>query len=278
MSRLRGFAADHRAVLRIGGEDAKDWLQGLVSNDVRRLSREAAVYAAMLSAQGKYLFDFVLVEAADGAVLLDVSADRAAALAQRLSMYRLRRAVTVEDVSAETQVALVWGDGPAPAAPGALTVTDPRAAALGWRLYAPDARAALSAAAVEAAARAEHDALRVALGVPESGVELVPDDTYILEAGFERLHGVDFRKGCYVGQEVTARMRHKTELRKGLVRVRVEGAAPAPGQEIVTAEGKPAGTLFTVAGREGLAHLRFDRIAEGLTAGGARVTPVSEGA
>jgi folate-binding protein YgfZ len=278
MSRLRGFAAEHRAVLRIGGEDARDWLQGLVSNDVRRLSRETAVYAAMLSAQGKYLFDFILVEAADGAVLLDVAANRAAALAQRLSMYRLRRAVTVTDVSAETRVALVWGECAAPMAPGALTVADPRTPLLGWRLYAPDARAALSAAEVEAATRAEHDALRVALGVPESGVELVPDDTYILEAGFERLHGVDFRKGCYVGQEVTARMRHKTELRKGLVRVRVEGAAPAPGAEVVTAEGKPAGTLFTVAGETGLAHLRFDRMGGPLTAGGARVTPIAEGA
>ena len=105
--------------------------------------------------------------------------------------------------------------------------------------------------------------------MPASGVELVPDETYILEAGFEALNGVDFHKGCFVGQEVTARMKHKTELKKRLVRVQVEGAAP-PGTS-VTAEGKPAGTLFTQSGGTGLAHLRLDRISGPLLAGEARV-------
>lgn len=273
MGGLRGFVADHRAVLRVAGAEARDWLQGLVTNDVRRLSLETAVYAAMLSPQGKYLFDFFLIDAGDGAVLIDVAAERAAALAQRLAMYRLRRAVTVA-AEPETQVALVWGEGPAPSA--ARAVADPRDAALGWRLYGDDVGSALFE--VKAATRADYDALRVARGVPETGVELAPDDTYILEAGFERLNGVDFRKGCYVGQEVTARMRHKTELRKGLVRVRVEGAAPAPGAGIATADGKAAGTLFTVADGEGLAHLRFDRMDGALTAGEARVAPLVDGA
>ncbi|TVQ52137.1 MAG: folate-binding protein, partial [Rhodobacteraceae bacterium] len=201
MSRLRGFVAEHRALLRIGGVDARDWLQGLVSNDVRHLAPGRPVYAAMLTPQGKYLFDFFLVEAGDGAVLIDVAADRAAALAQRLSMYRLRRAVTVE-AETSASVALVWGDGPAPAVDRALVVRDPRTPALGWRVYADDGEAV--PADVAPATRADYDALRVALGVPETGVELIPDDTFILEAGFERLHGVDFRKGCYVGQEVTA--------------------------------------------------------------------------
>jgi tRNA-modifying protein YgfZ len=109
--------------------------------------------------------------------------------------------------------------------------------------------------------------------VPETGVELVPEDTYILEAGFERLNGVDFRKGCYVGQEVTARMKHKTELRKGLARVRVEGTPPPPGTEIV-ADGKPAGTLYSVADGLGLAHLRFDRAGGAMAAGEARLTRI----
>ena len=104
--------------------------------------------------------------------------------------------------------------------------------------------------------------------IPESGIELVPDDSYLLESGFEALHGVDFRKGCYVGQEVTARMKHKTELRKGLIRVRVEGSAPV-GTPIVSAD-KPAGTLFTQSGGFGIAYLRFDRT-EGLTAGSAKI-------
>ncbi|PIP98295.1 MAG: folate-binding protein YgfZ [Rhodobacterales bacterium CG18_big_fil_WC_8_21_14_2_50_71_9] len=261
--------------------DARDWLQGLVSNDVRRLARDHAVYAALLTPQGKYLFDFFLVEGADGAILLDVAASRAAALMQRLSLYRLRRDVQIADVSAQTQVALVWRaqPGQAPlAAPGALVVADPRDAALGWRLYAQDAAAALALAGAEVAPRDAYDALRVAVAAPESGVELIPDDSYILEAGFERLNGVDFRKGCYVGQEVTARMRHKTDLRKGLLRVRVEGAAPPPGTPVTTADGKPAGALFTVIDGAGLAHLRFDRAAGRLSAGGATVTAPEFGA
>jgi len=275
MTAMRGLVDDGRAVLRLGGLDARDWLQGLVSNDVRRLARDHAVYAALLTPQGKYLFDFFLVEGADGAILLDVAASRAAALMQRLSLYRLRRDVQIADVSAQTQVALVWRaqTGQAPlAAPGALVVADPRDAALGWRLYAQDAAAALALAGAEAAPRDAYDALRVAVAAPESGVELIPDDSYILEAGFERLNGVDFRKGCYVGQEVTARMRHKTDLRKGLLRVRVEGAAPPPGTPVTTADGKPAGALFTVIDGAGLAHLRFDRAAGPLKAGGATVT------
>jgi folate-binding protein YgfZ len=109
----------------------------------------------------------------------------------------------------------------------------------------------------------------VAHVIPEGGVELIPDDSYVLEMGFERLHGVDFRKGCYVGQEVTARMKHKTELRKGLARVEVEGAAPV-GTPIL-ADGRAVGTLFTQSGGRGLAHLRFDRAGGAMTAGEARV-------
>ena len=286
MTAMRGLVDDGRAVLRLGGLDARDWLQGLVSNDVRRLARDHAVYAALLTPQGKYLFDFFLVEGADGAILLDVAASRAAALMQRLSLYRLRRDVQIADVSAQTQVALVWRPqtgqaqtgGAALASPGALVVADPRDAALGWRLYAQDAAAALALAGVEIAPRDAYDALRVTAGAPESGVELIPDDSYILEAGFERLNGVDFRKGCYVGQEVTARMRHKTDLRKGLLRVRVEGAAPPPGTPVTTADGKPAGALFTVIDGAGLAHLRFDRAAGRLSAGGATVTASEFGA
>jgi folate-binding protein YgfZ len=263
----RGLPAPDRALLRIGGEEARDWLQGLVTNDVRRLGPGRGVYAALLSPQGKYLFDFLLADAGDGSILLDVAADRAAALAQRLGMYRLRRKVTVEP--ADLSVALVWGGAGAPEAAGALVLRDPRAEGLGWRLYAPDAAAALAACGAAPAAQADWTARRVEQGVPESGVELIPEDSYILEAGFDRLNGVDFRKGCYVGQEVTARMRHKTELRKGLVRVAVQGEAPPPGTQVLDAEGRPAGQLFTVAGGEGLAHLRFDRAEGALTAGEA---------
>jgi folate-binding protein YgfZ len=148
-------------------------------------------------------------------------------------------------------------------------VPDPRSAALGWRIYAPDPAAALEAAGVRQVSPAAWRALRVAHVIPESGVELVPEETFILEANFEALNGVDLRKGCFVGQEVTARMKHKTELKRRLVQVRVEGEAP-PGTP-VTADGKPAGTLFTQEDGIGLAHLRLDRARGPLEAGAAKV-------
>jgi len=255
-----GYHATDRAVLRVSGPDTRDFLQGLVTNDVRGLE-QGAVYAALLSPQGKYLFDFFLVP--DGeAVLVDVKADRAAALAQRLGMYRLRAKVAIEPAD----LGVVVGTGAAPEGAAA----DPRDAALGWRAYG-DAAAML--AGIAPLAPDELTRRRVALGVPESGIELLPDDSYILEMGFERLRGVDFRKGCYVGQEVTARMKHKTELRKGLARVRIDGEAPPPGTEIRAGD-KVAGTLYSAAGGLGLAYLRFDRAAGELMAGAARVTPL----
>ncbi|WP_340109867.1 folate-binding protein [Pikeienuella sp. HZG-20] len=255
------FLDASRAVLRASGPDARAMIQDLVTNDLDQLGEGDLVYAALLTPQGKYLFDFFIGadEGGDG-FLIDIAADRAGAFAQRLAMYRLRR--KMEIAPADLSVALFWGDAPPP--PGARA--DPRSAAMGWRIYGADL--ALTEGAREAS-RADLDLLRVRHCVPETGVELQPDETYILEAGFERLNGVDFRKGCYVGQEVTARMKHKTTLKKGLVRVSVEGDA-APGTPI-EADGKPAGALFTVAGGEGLAHLRFDRAEGAMRAGGATV-------
>lgn len=263
---LIGCAAPWRACLVMEGRDARAVLQGVVTSDVGRLAPGRLVYAALLTPQGKYLFDFFLGLHGDGAVRIEAAADRVEALAKRLSMYCLRRDARVVAAPA-LQVALLWPDAGA----GAEVLADPRDPGLGWRVHSGDAAAALAALAAAPGDRAGHDALRVALAVPESGVELVPEESFILEAGLDRLGGVDFRKGCYVGQEVTARMKHKTELRKGLVPVRVEGAAP-PGTPLLTAEGKPAGTLFTQAGGRGLAHLRFDRADGELRAGEARVT------
>jgi len=169
-------------------------------------------------------------------------------------MYKLRADVTIT----ETDLKVRRGTGDMP--DGALP--DPRHEALGWRLYGDDG----------GDDGTDFDAIRVAHCIPETGIELTPD-TLILEAGLERLHGVDFRKGCYVGQEVTARMKHKTELRKGLTLVAVTGSAPV-GSEIATPEGKPAGRLYTQSGGRGIAYLRFDRARPGMTAGEARVDPL----
>lgn len=252
-----GRIDDGRAVLRISGPDARDFLQGLVTNDVRRLD-DGPVYAALLSPQGKYLFDFFLVPDGDD-VLIDVAADRAAALAARLGMYRLRAKVGVEP----TDLAVAVGLGTPP--DGAFA--DPRDPALGWRAVGPDPARLL--AGVAPLDPDDREAVRIGLAVPEAA-ELVPDDSYILEMGFERLNGVDFRKGCYVGQEVTARMKHKTELRKGLVRVRLDGTA-APGTPVMAGD-RPAGTILSSVGGAALAYLRFDRAEGSLTAGEVSVT------
>ncbi len=243
----KGFHDKTRQLLRITGADRQGFLQGLVTNDVMRL-KAGPIYAALLSAQGKYLFDFFLADEGDG-ILLDVAAERAPVLAQRLSMYRLRA-----DVQIEADDRPVWrGIGDVPE--GAFA--DPRHEAMGWRLY--------GAADVAPLSEGHFEALRVEHVIP--GPELIENETYILEAGFERLNGVDFRKGCYVGQEITARMKHKTELKKGLRRVAVDGKADFG--TAITAGGKPAGTLFTVVNGRGLAHLRFDRAQGEMQAGNA---------
>jgi folate-binding protein YgfZ len=227
----------NRTILRLSGADTRDFLQGLVTNDIRKLD-QGLVYAALLTPQGKYIADFFLKADGDD-VLLDADATQAPALLQRLSMYKLRADVTLAETGLHLHRGL--GDRPDDALP------DPRHAALGWRAYRD---------APQTDDTTDWTALYVENLVPSAGRELHPD-TFILEVGFERLNGVDFRKGCYVGQEVTARMKHKTELRKGLAQVHVDGPAE-PGAEI-TANGKPAGTLHSRAGDRALAYLRFDR-------------------
>ncbi|WP_170438044.1 CAF17-like 4Fe-4S cluster assembly/insertion protein YgfZ [Ruegeria arenilitoris] len=238
-----------RRILRLKGTDTNSFLQGLVTNDTRKLD-DGLVYAAILTPQGKYLADFFLKRDGDS-VLLDVVEGMADALIKRLNMYKLRADVRIE----ETNLHLQRGTGPAPE--GALP--DPRHPDMGWRAYSD---------APEADDGTDWDAIRVRYCIPETGIELTPD-TYILEAGFEPLNGVDFKKGCYVGQEVTARMKHKTQLRKGLRVVAIDGAAPV-GSEILSA-GKPAGTLFTQSNGQAIAYLRLDRAGDDMQAGDARL-------
>ncbi|MCT4331815.1 folate-binding protein [Paracoccus sp. YLB-12] len=235
----------NRKIIRVTGEDRVEFLQGLVTNDVTR----APCWAAMLTPQGKYLADFLIVPD-DDALLLDVDAGLADDLIRRLSMYKLRSKVDLQP----TDMTVARGTGPVP--DGA--IADPRHDVLGWRHYGQTGDDG-----------SDWDAIRVEHCIPETLIELIPNETFILEVGFERLHGVDFRKGCYVGQEVTARMKHKAELRKGLTTLRVEGEAPVGTQ--ITRDGRAVGTLFTQSGGRGLAHVRFDRLDDGMEAGPARV-------
>ncbi len=237
-----------RTILSITGPDRVTFLQGLITNDIAR-ARNSILYAALLTPQGKYIADFFVIGRPDD-ILIDVAAALGPLLTQRLSMYKLRAQVQINS----TTLHLSRGLNPAPSN----ALQDPRHPALGWRLYSdsslPD--------------NTDWDRVRVQHCIPETGIELTPD-SYILESGFEALHGVDFKKGCYVGQEVTARMKHKTELKKGLTKVTVSGPAD-PGTEI-TSDGKPSGTLHTRSGNQAIAYLRFDRT-ENMQAGQAKVT------
>jgi folate-binding protein YgfZ len=236
-----------RTVLRLSGSDVKPFLLGLVTNNVDRLA-DGLVYAALLTPQGKFRADFFLVPDGND-VLLDVAAPLAGGLVQALTLYKLRSDVAIS----ETDITPTRGLGDPPE--GAFA--DPRHPSLGWRGYQG-----------QTGQDVDWDALRVAECIPETGREL-SGDTFILEAGFERLNGVDFKKGCYVGQEVTARMKHKTELRKGYVVVGAPGSAEV-GTEI-TRDGKAVGQIFTQSDGRAIAYVRYDRMGTGMRAGDADV-------
>lgn len=258
-----------RGVIEIAGEDRAAFLQGLVTNDMTDMAEGEARYAALLTPQGKYLFDFLVVAAADR-FLLDCEAVRAADLLRRLTMYKLRAKVTLADRSAELGVAAVWdADGPSP--PGAVTYRDPRLPELGWRVILPTA-------AMPTNDSGSYDAHRLALGLPEGSTDFPVDKLLILEGNLDYLNGVSFTKGCYVGQEITARMKHRGKVRKRLLPVRVTGPLPPLGTPIV-AHGKAAGELRS--GRDGraLAYLRLEDIDVGkdYPCGDATVTPEQPG-
>ncbi len=236
-----------RAVLRIAGPDAREFLQGLLTNDVMQ---PLPMWAGLLTAQGKYLFDMVLHDGGD-AVLVDVLASRAADLAKRLTMYKLRRAVTIE--APALQVFASWGGDAAGA-------VDPRLAALGhrWVAGAADTNASL----------ADYEAHRLALGVPDSA-DFEIDKTMWLETNAAELNGVSFTKGCYVGQENTARMHHRDKLRKRLLPVTLAG--DLGDVRAVMSGDRESGALRSLHGRHGIAFLRLELL-DGLSVGGAAVT------
>lgn len=246
--------SDERHVIEITGADRIKFLQGLVTNNVQDGNTDL-IYAALLTPQGKYLADFFL-KLEEERVLLDAAASQAYDLVKRLTLYKLRADVQLKDAA----LFVHRGTGTPPED----GLADPRDPALGWRAYR---------ATDQTEDTTDWAALRVLHTIPAAGQELVAGDSYILEFGFERLHGVDFRKGCYVGQEVTARMKHKTDLRKGLAKVALEGTA-APGTAI-TRDGKPVGKLHTVSGNAALAYLRFDRAEGQMQAGEAMLTRLS---
>jgi tRNA-modifying protein YgfZ len=244
-----------RALVTVTGPDAAALLQGTLTCNVETLQEGEARLGALLTPQGKILFDFLLSRVPDG-FRLDVRADRAADLAKRLTLYRLRAQAAIA-ADPTVAVAAAWA-GAAP--PAAEPVADARHVDLGARLYA--AAGAFSADAAEA----DYHAHRIALGVPEGGRDYALGDAFPHEALMDQLGGVDFRKGCYVGQEVVSRMQHRGTARTRILAAAYPEGVPEPGTEI-TAGGKVLGTTGSVAGERGLALVRLDRLADARAAG-----------
>ncbi len=285
MTMAKFVVLEDRAVLAIGGPERASFLQGLVSNDTAKIGNERAIYAALLTAQGKYLHDFFLVECS-GTIWLDGEAARLADLKRRLSMYRLRSKVTLDE-RPDLAVAAVFGgttlglaDLPGMARPfetGSAFI-DPRLAALGARVILPrdHIRPMLAETGAMETDFAEYDRLRLNLGVPDGSRDLVLDKSILLESGFDELHGVDWQKGCYIGQELTARTKYRGLIKKRLFPVKFDGPAPEPGT-IVTLDGREAGEVRSSRDGVGLALLRLEAVGNGakLSAGDTLVLPLT---
>jgi folate-binding protein YgfZ len=285
MADARFALLEDRGVLAVGGTDRRAFLQGLVSNDVDKVGPNQARYAALLTAQGKYLHDFMMAEGSE-TILLDAEAQRLGDLKRRLSTYRLRAKVAIDE-RPDLAVAAVFGDGALEALslsaePGTgrafaagIAFVDPRLAALGARCILPheSARSALIGLGLAEADFAVYDHLRLRLGVPDGSRDLVLEKSILLEAGFDELNGVDWNKGCYIGQELTARTKYRGLIKRRLVPVAINGPAPAPGT-IVTADGRDVGEMRSSKDRNGLALLRIEAVLAGKQLMAASVTIV----
>ncbi len=272
-----------RGVLEVAGADRAAFLQGLVSNDVTKAGPSRAVFAALLTAQGKYLHDF-FIAALGEALYLDCESSRLEDLKKRLSLYKLRSKVSLADASGRFIVAAAWGGdalkrlglaspGAAKAFAGGLAYADPRLADLGARFLIPRGKESeITALGFTISDAAAYDRHRLALGVPDGSRDLVVEKSILLESGFEELNGVDFQKGCYMGQELTARTKYRALIRKRLLPVKVEGPLPAPGTPIM-AGGEDVGELRSGADGMALAMLQLDALDVPLSAGGAKLVP-----
>ncbi|MGE5259607.1 MAG: YgfZ/GcvT domain-containing protein [Actinomycetota bacterium] len=262
MSHCQAALLADRAVLRVTGTDARKFLQGMLTNDVGKLADGQAMYAGLLAPQGKILFELFVVAAKED-FLIDVAKDRLAELIKRLGFYRLRSKVEMKE-EPDLAVAAVWGGSPR-LPDGAIAYPDPRLATLGLRALLPGGTN-LSELACTSAAEADYHAMRIKLGVPEGGRDYSFGDTFPHEALFDQLNGVDFKKGCYVGQELVSRMEHRGLARKRIVPIEGEAELPPSGTQ-VTAGGVPIGTIGSSSGTSGLALIRLDRAEEALAKG-----------
>lgn len=258
-------ALPDRALLRISGADAANFLNPLVSSDVAPVGQ--AAYAALLTPQGKFLHDFLIYTQSPDSLLVDVATERRADLKRRLTLYRLRAKVELAELDGWQGYAL-FGSGQTPEVHrGAVLFVDPRLPALGWRLWLP----AGVTPPLTITSSAAYEAHRIGLGVPDGMRDIEVDKGLLLENHFEALNGVDFRKGCYIGQELTARTKYRGLLKKQLYKVTGAAELPASGTPI-TVNGQEVGQLRSVSGSSGLALLRLDATSQELDAAGVALT------
>jgi len=256
-------ALPERATIAISGEDRVAFLQGLVSNDVAEAAPGHAVWAALLTPQGKWLADFFVLT--DGErLLLDCEREQSAMLVQRLSRYRLRSRVTLSE--ADIPVYAAW-DG-APSCPG-IVARDPRLPEAGWRVLSTDPLAVN-------ATEADWDSYRLGLGLPDGSRDMETDKSVLLEAGFDELHGVSWTKGCYMGQELTARTKYRGLVKRRLVPVRIDGPVPVAGAPLLL-DGREVGTMRSARGSIGMALVRLGALHNVLVSGATAVTPMVPG-
>ena len=258
-----------RGVVKVSGEDARNFLNGLVTTDVTELKPAQGRFGALLTPQGKIVVDFLITEAPGGhggGFLFDCPRALAKTLADKLAFYKLRAKVAVENLTDSLGVIAAW-DGD-PAVTPDLAFADPRDQALGWRILAPQELAAKVAALIGAdlVDASAYEAHRIACGAPRGGLDFTYGDAFPHETNMDRLHGVDFDKGCYVGQEVVSRMQHRGSARTRTVKILLDGPSPEPGATILAGD-KAVGTMGSTAGEMGLALIRTDRVADALSAG-----------
>lgn len=266
----------NRTVLSVAGDDRAAFLQGLISNDIAKAGPDRAIWAAFLSPQGKFLWDLFIVEK-DGAYLIDVEAERAEDFRKKLSMYKLRSkvAIAVTDLSVYAVLnaaALGLGDvpGAARAFGDGVALVDPRLARLGGRVVLASPQALIASGLAETDL-AEWDCVRMAAGVPDGSRDMAVDKALLLENGFDELGGVDFDKGCYMGQELTARTKYRALIKKRLLPVTIAGPTPEPGTPILAGEVE-AGEMRSACGQTGLALVRLEHLSAALKAGDASLT------
>lgn len=290
MAECRFARLGHRAVLRVDGEDRQSFLQGLISNDIAKAGPGRAMWAAFLTPQGKFLNDLFITETG-GAFLIDVEAARAEEFRKKLGLYKLRSRVGITPAGGMA-VWAAWGGGASTALgvpdeagaavpfAGGMAYVDPRLAAAGLRLMLPEAEgaAALAAAGLAEDSADAWDGVRMGLGLPDGSRDLPLEKAILLENGFDELGGIDFTKGCYMGQELTSRTKYRGLVRKRLMPVEIDGPAPEPGSPVMLGDAD-AGEMRSSAGKTGLALIRLDawRKAGGergaFVCGAARLSP-----